>query len=380
MIRRLAAPAALALAVACAGPRLRVGPAPGGEVIEAEGLVPYRAEDLPGTKAGALAAAQRSAVERVVGVYVSGQTRVAQAVAIDSRILARSAGYVKKYDILKEWKDEGFYKTRIRALVSYERVESDLKEFGLLEVQAIGNPRVAVLLDESVDGSPADTAHAGDGLTAALVAAGYTVLERSAKAGAVMAGILRAVEAGDAKAVGDLGSQLGVDVLIVGDAGADKLDPHPRFAGFSSYRARASAKALRAGTGQVLAAAAKQASGLEAQDRAASAKALGAAGELLGEALKLAVAEALRSRAEIVVRADKVGGMDELSRLQEALRGLAGVEAVRLRRYGGGSAELSVSAGAGSGQELAGRLQGVRSPALAVRGASAGEIELELIK
>ena len=57
-----------ALAGCATGPsRLKVGQASGGEVIEAEGWVSYVANDLPGIKAAALAAAQRSAVEKKEG-------------------------------------------------------------------------------------------------------------------------------------------------------------------------------------------------------------------------------------------------------------------------------------------------------------------------
>src|SRR5471032_295150 len=67
----------------CATSRIKKAKNEEGEVVVAEGIAPYKADDLPGTKAASLAAAQRSAVELVVGVYVSAKTRVEKAVAIE---------------------------------------------------------------------------------------------------------------------------------------------------------------------------------------------------------------------------------------------------------------------------------------------------------
>src|SRR5437773_10288750 len=117
---------------ACAGSsrHLKAGKTLEGEVVEAEGLAPYNASDLPGTKAASLAAAQRSAVELVVGVYVNAKTRVEKSVAIEQNILARSGGYIKRYEILSEGRSGDWYKTRIRALVSTKDLHDDLDARG----------------------------------------------------------------------------------------------------------------------------------------------------------------------------------------------------------------------------------------------------------
>ena len=44
---------------------------------------------------------------------------------------------------------------------------------------------------------------------------------------------------------------------------ASRIDPHPKFAGFISYRARVAAKAVRSGTGQILSSLEKVASGMD---------------------------------------------------------------------------------------------------------------------
>src|SRR5208283_1974039 len=93
--------AASLIATGCAtSSRVTKGKGEEGEIVIAEGISPYKAEDLPGTKAASLAAAQRSAVELVVGVYVNAKTRVEKAVAIEQSILTKTSGYVRRYEIL----------------------------------------------------------------------------------------------------------------------------------------------------------------------------------------------------------------------------------------------------------------------------------------
>ncbi|MFA5138087.1 MAG: hypothetical protein WC728_02555 [Elusimicrobiota bacterium] len=338
---------------ACAHSRLKLGVDSEGEVVDAEGLVPCIETDMPMTKANALAAAQRSAVERVAGVFIAADTRVKKAMAIDQNILAKTAGYVKKYDILEEARDGQYYRTRIRALVSFERLQADLRSIGLLDVLEAGSPRVGVRLRESVDGSGSDTLSAADGLTAALLEAGYTVVDRAA-------------------------SEKDAEVLMDGEGSAARLDPHPKFTGFVSYRARVSAKAVRSGTAQVLASAEADASGMDVSAPAAAAKALRNAGRLAGNELRTKVAEALKTRSEVVLQVRGLGGVDELTSLQKALDAIPTVDGVHLRFYGGGEAVLSLRAGSASGQELSEKLSGLKGPALRVLEASPSRIVAEV--
>src|SRR4029077_20721288 len=101
MTRTLAAFLALTLLAGACAPksRLKLGKTAGGEVVEADGVVPLQHSDLPATEAAALAAAERSAVEKVVGVYISAQTRTEKAILIENKVLAKTGGYISKYDI-----------------------------------------------------------------------------------------------------------------------------------------------------------------------------------------------------------------------------------------------------------------------------------------
>src|SRR6185503_14068598 len=117
-------------AAGCSTSRIKATKGMEGEVVVAEGVAPYDAGNLPASRAAALAAAQRSAVELVVGVYVSAKTRVDKAVAIENNILSKTEGYVKRYEIISEGRDGQWYKMKIRALVSTEILRHDLDTLG----------------------------------------------------------------------------------------------------------------------------------------------------------------------------------------------------------------------------------------------------------
>src|SRR5688572_6578782 len=83
-------PASLLLSACSSGtrPGIKKSAMAGDEVVDVEGMAPYNASDVPGSRAAALAQAQRNALEMVVGVYVTAKTRVDKAVAIENNILA----------------------------------------------------------------------------------------------------------------------------------------------------------------------------------------------------------------------------------------------------------------------------------------------------
>src|SRR5258708_33737962 len=78
------------LAAGCSGSRagLKKAANAGDEIVDVEGMAPYKANDIPGSRAAAIAAAQRSAVDLVEGVYATGKPRPVKAIAIRNNILA----------------------------------------------------------------------------------------------------------------------------------------------------------------------------------------------------------------------------------------------------------------------------------------------------
>ena len=218
-----------------------------GEVVEAEGLAPNNPKDLIGTKRASLVDAQRNAVEKVVGVYVSARTLVEKAVAIENNILAKTDGYVKKYDIIEEGPKGEFYRTRIRALVALKALQDDLKEITLADTPDLKKPRVLIDLKEDINKEAIDEKPASEAMARALTDAQFVIVDAD-----------RAKEA---------------DVIIRGKASAFPFQGEG-LGGFVSYRAHLSAEAVRAGTTEVVASISQEASGLGGNNDLAGMKSL----------------------------------------------------------------------------------------------------------
>jgi hypothetical protein len=363
----------LAVAVAgCSGSRLKPGPNEEGEVIEAEGWTPHDPKDLLGTKRRSLADAQKKAVERVVGVYISAKTRVAKAVTVDQNILADVGGYVRKYDVLDEREEDGFYKTRIRALVLYQKVGRDLKKLGLMRPPPPpGNPTVAVLVTSAGRWEAERETSAAGAVRKALVEKGFRVVDSAALSR------FKGKDLSDAAAVAGVGRDLGADLVLTGDASVHELTD-VNLGGFRSFRARVQLQAIKPETAQVLASRSREASGLDPVSTVARAKALENAGGLAGEELADELGQLLASRLEVTIRVNGLSDAGEVQKLAEALRGQPDVAAASLAGYRDGGAELQVTTEGVSGEELAKALPSLGNFGLKVKSISSYRIEAEV--
>ncbi len=338
--------AALLIAAGCSHGRLKPGPGEQGEVIESEGWSPSDG-DLLKSRQRALAEAQRKAVERVVGVFISAKTRVDAAVHVDSRIMANVEGYIRKYDVLEERNEAGFFKMRIRALVLYRKIGDDLRELGLLRPPPPpGNPRVSVLLKP--DGAAGSGSLAARGVRTALVERGFAVID----------------------------GEGAYDLAVTGDADAHPIEDS-RLAGFRSFRARVSLQASKMGSSQLLSRKTQEASALDPSPEVARAKALDVAGAMAGEALAAELSKALASRIEVRLRIHGIKGLEKIRAVAEDVRGNPGVAAVTLSAYRDGIAELQVTTERIPGDELAALMLRMRSHRFAARSVSPYEVELE---
>lgn len=86
---------------------------PAASTVEAEGWAPAGAE----ARAASLADALKRAVEQATGVRVQSATTVEKSVATRRRIWAGGAGVIERYEVLGVRAEDGFLKTRVRAVV-----------------------------------------------------------------------------------------------------------------------------------------------------------------------------------------------------------------------------------------------------------------------
>lgn len=338
--------AACLLISACAGGRLKVGPAKGGEVVEVEGMTPFDPNDLAGTKKRSLAEAQKKAVERVLGVYISAKTRVTKTVIVNQNILANVSGYIRKYDVVREWEADGFYWTRIRALVRYKRVGEDLKELGLLQAPTPGNPRVVVIMKTSGGEAGERKGRASSGVRRGLLQRGFSVIDRNDSMRYVLE---KSTDTGTALKEG---RKLGADLVVKGDARVHLISGVD-LGGFYSYRARVSLEVYKPESGEFVTALAREASGLDPAPEIAEGKALEAAGLLAGEVLAGELADTLTKKVRITLRLLGVKGLPAVQSIADDLRLQPDIVRVTLSEYREAGAELRVDTEGLAGDQLA---------------------------
>ncbi|MFH2203776.1 MAG: hypothetical protein ABIJ96_11715 [Elusimicrobiota bacterium] len=329
-MRRFVILALIGLLAGCASGRLKVGPTEDGEVVEAEGWSPIDDQDLLGTKQRSLAEAQKKAVEKVVGVYISAKTRVSQAVSVNQNILADVKGYIKKYEVIGEKREEGFHKTRIRALVRFEQVGKDLDRLGLIRPDAPpGNPRVMVRMQAAGGGGePAAAA-----VRKALIKRGFSVVDSEQEA----------------------------EIIVRGEVEAHALKiENVNLGGFHSFRARITLEALKMETNEVVAGGSKEASGLDAAPSIAEGKALESAGFLAAEALAEELHALLSRRVDISLRVLGMRSLEEVQRLLNDLRTQPDIALAALASYGAEKTALRVTTEGFTGEQLAALLQDMK--------------------
>ncbi|MFH1282564.1 MAG: hypothetical protein ABII27_02760 [bacterium] len=339
------------LILACAGNRklTRTFDGQPGEIVIAEGIAPVIDGDVLNAKKAALTEAQRRAVEMVVGVYVTGETRVEKAVLIESNIVSKTKGYIAQYDVLEEKMQDGFVKVKIKALVKLEDLSKDLKELGLIvKPSEVGNPKTAVLIKESLDGKDQTSSEAESMIIQELVNKGYSVVESSN----LSAEEIKGVSAGEESFYKKLADRLKVEVLVVGKA-VSSFFTSENLGGFVSYRASISARVLKAQTGEVLISVSQQASGVDVVKQIAGEKALQKVGQLVGKELSVKIAQKLKTHSDIVLTIKDLSTVNELNEITNYLRRTAYIKELVISSFSSNEATIDVRLSSGDTQKLA---------------------------
>lgn len=128
------------------------------------------------TKETAIANALRNAVERSVGVYVGGETLVKNHMLVSDKILTRTDGYVRSYNVTSTAKELGLVRVSIDAEVAEGKLRDDLVAQQLL-YEIKNRPRIMVLLDERVEGKEMFEKTATHVLEGELLERGFKIVE-----------------------------------------------------------------------------------------------------------------------------------------------------------------------------------------------------------
>ena len=121
--------------------------ATGQDRIRAEGMASIAGNRVDIARDRAIDSAQRNAVERVVGVMVSGSTEVENFQVKMDRILSESKGFITSYKIVKEERVGDVYEVTIDAVVETGRLKDRLEAVRLILARK-SKPRLMILFGE----------------------------------------------------------------------------------------------------------------------------------------------------------------------------------------------------------------------------------------
>jgi len=401
----LAATAALALATMSLAPAARADApaAPEVQIEEAQGQAAVLAGDKPAAREKALQDALRQAVQQAVGTQVTSTTEVQEFQTKMDQVLTRSAGYVRKYSVVKEGMDGDVVQVTVRAEVSLGALDKDLEAMGLLLARK-GMPRTMLLIAEQNIGMAAPHAswmtHESTVVAADLRIGENTVLDELRKAGfaqlidpeiaetqaAQVGGITTSLNAAQAR---KLGSLTHAEVIIIGQVIAiSRGEIHSDWAppGFHSCSATLSARAVNTDNGEILAASEITQPAAQIDDLTCGKDAIKKAAKLFSADITQKIAAHWSSEvsggSQVHVTVKNVQSLKQAGEFKAGLTNfMRGVKAVASRGYSEGAAEYDVTL-VGSTEELAQEIEAkkVGKFSVKVKGVTANTIVVELGK
>tara|TARA_B110000483_G_scaffold238265_1_gene314529 strand:- start:3585 stop:4826 length:1242 start_codon:yes stop_codon:yes gene_type:complete len=227
--------------------------------------ITVKGQGIGATKAKALLEAKRDALAKGIGQNLVSKTEVENFMVQKDQIISQTMGHIKAVKIISETKSpEGYYQTKIEALVSEDGLKKDLAAL-LLLMKDLGNPRIAFIIEESNMGSIDKDKHrtVETALTDFFKERQFEVVDANQVLRLTQSRDLKYVFGGDAAAAALLGAEVNADVIIVGTAIATESDMshHSAFKNTSmkSASAQLNLRAINVSSQRILAAGSKQA-------------------------------------------------------------------------------------------------------------------------
>ncbi len=336
--------AALVLSSACSS--IRIGPKGEGEYVLAESLVPYDENNLKQTKKDGELAAQKAAVEKVAGVFISSATTVEQAQLVEDKITSKSAGFIRKSHVRKAYRKGDDWYTQIKAMVLVKDIGALIKES---EDNAFAKKTTVIVTSRETVGQDIS-------LSQDCKQAIYRVL-KTQPYNLVNGDNLSQNNLENPNPTIDKARTEGARFVIMADVETNPLAALPGMSSpFKSYRARANIRTYATNNYSVVAEGAAQQSGLDPLDNIAAQKAISAACEAAAKQLLEPINAAINSAKTYQVLIKNINTIERLKQVQDILRSLREIEDFNLVRYANSSAQFDISANISTPEELTAKI------------------------
>ncbi len=186
--------------------------------VEAEGQAPIINGDKARARDEAKRQAYRDALEKGIGAYVEGITEMKDFQVVRDKVFSQSQGLVTDFKVTSETVEDGdTFILKATCKVSVKKLDGVL---GPVVIDALGNPRVMVVVDENVDGErPFLSTVEGETLRL-FEKAGYLLVDPEQAKRLNQREYELARDTGDLGRLQELAKQFDADVLIYGRAQA----------------------------------------------------------------------------------------------------------------------------------------------------------------
>ncbi len=323
---------------------------------EAE-VVPVPENDLV-TKRNGVDAAKKAAVEKAVGVYITGQQMISKSLLISEKIFSKTTGYIKDYTVTSESMNGLFWKTGIHAKIRLGDIKNDIDALDLLIKTTAGNPRVMVVIGEVVDGETRNTGSAETLISGALLDAGYKLVDQSQLEQINAEDALKAAASGDEKAAAAIAKRFGADVAVVGrmtiNTNPITIEPYN---GWISGRGNLSLKVVKTTNGDMLMVYSKADNVPDISKEGAAASVSKRLSGVAGKELASSIGPKLVESNFIKVVLSPLPDLNALEKTKKWLKTFESVTDVTVRAFDEGAAEFEIELTYGSALDFAAKLQ-----------------------
>ncbi|HOO64364.1 MAG TPA: flagellar assembly protein T N-terminal domain-containing protein [Synergistaceae bacterium] len=328
--------------------------------VEAEGQAPIINGDKTRARDEAKRQAYRDALEKGIGAYVEGITEMKDFQVVKDKVFSQSKGLVTDFKVTSETVEEDIFILKATCKVSVKKLDGVL---GPVVIDALGNPRVMVVVDENVDGErPFLSTVEGETLRL-FEKAGYLLVDPEQAKRLNQREYELARDTGDTGRLQELAKHFDADVLVYGRAQAIPYASQ-KVEGIRIYgvRSQLQLKAILTQTAYVVGTEKfeHKDKGTSAQDAAVKGLTICAHESSLGLVHKVAYSLVSGSAGGVPGRTVKllVSGLSfgDARTIKSALEETRGVTAVYQRAFGNKKLELDINT-EGNAEDLAVRLE-----------------------
>lgn len=338
------------------------GGPPASTEITVVGVGSILANDIGAARDQAIEDGMRKAVQQALGTNLKSETLVENFQLVEDRILTWSAGYVKKYEILKEGKAQmDAYEVQMRATVNLAELRND--DGALAALLERENPRVMVMIAEQNIGDTNALHYFETDLTAAETAIidvfrnkGFEVVDANqSKENQQRDQVLSALE-GNSKAAAAIAAAQHAELIITGKAVA-KVATGFNLGGMKSCQANITARLINADDAKIVATALNNAAQPHIDEVTGGTLAIQKAAKKCADTLVAKVTAAAQKKfynqATVNLRVQGYRDYNDLQKFGETIKYyMRGVKGVFQRSAAGGYANFDIRI-VGSAPQLA---------------------------